>query len=213
MINIDRKISNYLKAIAIIFVIFFDHIFGGTFSLITSVPFGAGAVNIFLILSGYGLYVSYCSKGLNVKSYWSKKIDTIFIPYTIITVIYFVYLRFIGTNVSFYILLKNILCIDFQRHIDGTMWYMSFLLIWYMVFFFVFYFGFPKIFKILIMFFGGCVFHQYIFNNIFDVCSWQFSVNAFAFPTGILIGYVFEILNKLTKIIDINKYVKFIKTY
>jgi len=94
----------------------------------------------------------------------------------------------LGLNV----LIRNIFCIDYARNIDGTMWYMSFLLLWYIAFFLIFYFNFPIILKIMGLITLGYCFREYS-NNIFEACAWQFSINAFAFPIGVTLGYCHEL--------------------
>lgn len=122
-----------------------------------------------------------------------------FVPYAVTTVIYWIFFkRQLGLNV----LIKNILCIDYFRNIDGTMWYMSFLLLWYSLFCIVFYFDFPIIFKCVILFGAGYYFMTSSYS-FFESCAWQFSVNAFSFPIGVLIGYLHGILNDLKKNITV----------
>jgi len=212
---LQREVTEYLRAIAILAVVV-GHILGGKFGLISTdvtAILGIGGVTVFLLLSGYGLYSSYCSNGINGKEYWSKKICKVFIPYAVITIVYFVYMFLRGRSVGLIVLLNNILCIDYTRSIDGTMWYMSFLLIWYLLFFMVFYFRFPKSAKVVLLFLFSTAFVRYWMHDIFGDCSWQFSANAYAFPCGVLLGYLFEKLSVLSsrfKLHNLKKYGKIV---
>lgn len=76
VLEIKRRPSEYIRGIAIVFVVL-GHILGGTFGMIdthiTSI-LGIGGVTIFLLLSGYGLYQSYQKSGLQGSAYWDKKL-------------------------------------------------------------------------------------------------------------------------------------------
>lgn len=196
--SIDRTTSGYLRAVSILLVIL-GHLLGGKYGVIstqTQALMGNGGVTIFLLLSGYGLYASWQAKGLNAKTYWSGKINRIFLPYIAVTVLYYLYLLWIGTDLGAGILLDNLLCLDFQRHMDKTMWYMSFLLIWYIVFFVLFYFDYPTPAKIGLLVVVGFAFRDYWLKDVFADCTWQFYTHAFSFPLGVLMGYGMELANR-----------------
>lgn len=98
VLEINRISSEYLRGLAIVFVVL-GHILGGTFGVIdehTTSLLGIGGVNIFLLLSGYGLYCSYRKNGVQGKKYWDKKIEKVFIPYAVITVVYYLYMMLLG---------------------------------------------------------------------------------------------------------------------
>ena len=196
--EIKRLPSEYLRGLAITFVVL-GHILGGTFGVIdthiTSI-LGIGGVTIFLLLSGYGLYQSYRKNGLQGKAYWDKKIEKVFWPYAVITVIFYIYMLFRGNAPGSGALVSNILCVDYTRTMDGTMWYMSFLLIWYLAFFCVFFFKGPLAGKIFMLMLIGYAFQNYWLKDIFKGCAWQFSTNALAFPLGVALGYLMELYNR-----------------
>ena len=197
MISIDQKQSEYIRGIAIVFVVL-GHILGGFKVLDANITniLGIGGVTMFLFLSGYGLYRSYQKNGLQFKAYWDKKIEKVFLPYAVITVVYYLYMKLIGTAPGFPALLSNILCVDYTRKIDGTMWYMSFLLLWYIAFFFVFYFKTPMVWRVGLLALLGCAFYRYWLKDTFASCAWQFSVNAFSFPIGVGFGYFADLVNR-----------------
>lgn len=196
--EIKRVPSEYLRGLAIVFVVL-GHILGGTFGIIdghiTSI-LGIGGVTIFLLLSGYGLYQSYQKNGLQGRAYWDKKIEKVFIPYIIITVIFYVYMLLRGIAPGYIALLRNILCIDYTRTMDGTMWYMNFLPIWYLAFFCVFYFKGSTAGKVGFLLLLGFAFRSYWLKDIFKDCAWQFFTNAFAFPLGVGLGYAMDLYNR-----------------
>lgn len=198
ILEIKRTPSEYIRGIAIVFVVL-GHILGGTFGIInthiTSI-LGIGGVMIFLLQSGYGLYQSYQKNGLQGRTYWNKKLEKVFLPYSIITGIYYLYMMLRGTAPGYVALLRNILCIDYTRTMDRTMWYMSFLLLWYIAFFCVFYFKGATVVKVSMLLLFGLAFHSYWLKDTFEQCAWQFSTNAFAFPFGVALGYAMNLYNR-----------------
>lgn len=196
--NISRETTTQMKGIAIFCVILghvLNYCIGSSISNISAL-LGTGGVWVFLILSGYGVYCSYEKKGLDIKTYWNSKINNVFIPYIIVTLLYYLYLRVTGRQVGLQVLLKNFLCLDFERNIDATMWYMSFLLIWYVLFFLIYYFDFSKLLKMGILFICAYCFQKGYYGAYFADCNWQFIINAYAFPTGVLVGYIIHYMNK-----------------
>ncbi len=184
----SMKNTQAVKGIAIILVIA-AHAMGNFFHVSTDYTnyLGTGGVCLFLILSGYGLYRSYRRNGLH-RDFWDKKINKVFVPYWGVTCLFGIYLRSSHT-----ILLKNLLCIDYDRNYDGTMWYMSLLLIEYIAFFMIFYFAGMDIIKITMLFIVGVVIKEN--TNVFRGCGWQFSHNWLSFPLGVALGYVSSLVS------------------
>lgn len=182
---LTRNQTSILKAIAIAVVIL-GHIQGHFFNVSEYKRniLGTGGVCLFLILSGYGLYMSWHKNSINVE-FWNKKINKILVPYWGTTIVYVV---LFSRDISKTILLKNMFCVDYSRTIDGTMWYMSLLFIWWGIFFCVFYFKAFQEIKIILLF----LFAFFLKENaaIFKSCEWQFIQNAFSFPIGVALGYV-----------------------
>ena len=77
LLNLDNNKSLFLKGIAILLVLI-GHTFGSNYKL------GVFGVNLFLILSGYGIYKSFNKNGL--KDYFKKKIEKVYIPYLLVTI-------------------------------------------------------------------------------------------------------------------------------
>lgn len=203
--SIDRAASDYLRAVAIILVIL-SHLLYGKFDWISTQAaslMGTGGVSIFLLLSGYGLYCSWQSKGMDGKSYWSGKLRKVFLPYMIITALYWLYLLWIGVSLKGGVLLENLLCIDFDRNMDETMWYMSFLLIWYFLFFLLFYFNWPTPAKIGLLLAFGFAFRSHWLKETFAGCAWQFHIHAYTFPLGVLMGWGMDLANRKLKDVSV----------
>lgn len=125
---LNKNCTSELKGIAILLVIS-NHI-----GLIRE---GAWGVSLFLILSGFGLTLSYYKNGLD--GYLKKRVSKVLIPYTILTFIW-ILLDFILFKKT-YGVVKSVLCIlglGFKSPVDSSMWYITYLLIWYIVFYVIF---------------------------------------------------------------------------
>ncbi|MBS6711888.1 MAG: acyltransferase family protein [Ruminococcus sp.] len=58
----------------------------GQYSNVNGIEYPAGVgVSLFLILSGYGLAMSYSKNGL--AHYWTKKIQRVWIPYVFVQLV------------------------------------------------------------------------------------------------------------------------------
>lgn len=122
--QIDKHATTFLKGIAILLVILghMGYIYNG----------GAWGVNLFLMLSGYGIFKSYLSG--NKKGYFSKKIIKIFIPYFLVTLFVIIY-NYIKYKISLKTIIFSLLGIDFGYICDRTMWYISFIFVEYIIFY------------------------------------------------------------------------------
>lgn len=92
---------------------------------------GAIGVDLFLIISGFGLYHSYTnSKGHN---YWLKRIKAVYFPYLYCTVIFLPIHILLGTELDYKSVVISLLGQDFGFNIDPTMWYISFIFFMYVI--------------------------------------------------------------------------------
>ena len=151
--KISREESNILRAIAIMSVIIthangwahaFDKIPLLNNGKLTSFAC-QGGMALFLILSGYGLYKSYISKGLS--GYWDNKFKKIFAPAIIIQVLWFLLCGIMNGNLISQLasprdtLFAELMCLNQLNDVEGTMWYLSYLFFCYMSFFIFFSFA------------------------------------------------------------------------
>ncbi|MBE5823708.1 MAG: acyltransferase [Butyrivibrio sp.] len=148
--SISREESKILKAIAIMSVIF-AHGYGwaGAFACVPIINsrrlltfFVQCGLTLFLFLSGYGVYHSYSEKGFG--AYWNNKIDKVFVPATIIQLVWCLVLFLCNSKSlvlgegEWYELFLDIICVNPHNRADGTMWFLSFLLFCYLSFYFFF---------------------------------------------------------------------------
>ena len=115
--------TNVLKGIAISLIIICH--FGNHYTRFTTSLGGIG-VAIFLILSGYGLSISY-KKKQQLKNYWKKRFKSVFIPYFIVEFFRFIFVK----DLSFTDFILDILLIRPQCPLG---WYLNYLILWYITF-------------------------------------------------------------------------------
>lgn len=114
------------KGVAILLVILchFMGKFGG--GIVWFTPLGGIGVSIFLIVSGYGLSISWLTS--RHANWWRKRIIAVFLPYILCQLIF--YWPFHNFSVLSFVL--DILLIN-PKYING--WYLSYILMWYVLFY------------------------------------------------------------------------------
>lgn len=183
-LTITKELTAELKGIAILMVIIghLSQIFGTSFLNYM----GAFGVGIFLFISGYGLTLSFESKGLD--NFFKKRIVTVWMPYAIVTFVLIILSYFQGITFDAKTNLLLILGFDYNRSIDPTMWYISFILLWYVLFYIVFKFIKDNRLKALFFVICGVAFYKMQFPSILADLSWQWEIHAFTFPLGVIVA-------------------------
>lgn len=185
-LEIDKETSTVLKGIAILLVILThypkDALTGTMFN-----GLGGWGVSIFLFLSGYGLYLSYSKNGL--KNYWIKKLKKIYIPFIVAMIVQTI-IQVIVLKINFKIqdLLPSLFGVNPSNIIDGSMWYISYLIIWYILFYIIFIIKIPEKIKLIILFFSTLLVYYIATSQIFY--SGGASLYTLLFPLGVLYGYM-----------------------
>ena len=119
---LSKDNSALLKGFAIILILL------GHLGIAPTAYYG---VAIFLIVSGYGLYISFEKNGLNC--FFRKRLFKVLIPYWIVTILWILIDYILELNVySKKELLFSFL--GFFNKIDVTMWFISFIIFWYVCF-------------------------------------------------------------------------------
>ena len=160
--------TNLLKGIAAILIVI-SHI-GNKYGIRYFTPLGGIGVSVFLMLSGYGLLLSYKKKGLN--NFLARRFSGILIPYWIVVIIY----SFINIDIfNIYDFIMQILLI---KTIPYT-WFVQYIIILYIAFYVIFKI-FPENYKIKIFIFLSTII---IFLNNGIVAE-----QAYSFIIGIIIA-------------------------
>lgn len=202
MINLTKEKSLILKGFAILFVLL-----GHTNYLYNA---GAWGVNLFLILSGYGLLSSYYIN--NNKNFFKNKFLKIYLPFLLVIIIQLLY--YLITNsfkVNLNVIIYSVLGLDFNYMYDKTMWYISFIFFNYFIFYFLLLIlgGIIKkqkirsIILILIEFIIGFFIWKGFGNCNIWSCSAGTILYGFAFPIGLLLRFLsdFKINSKIKHIL------------
>ena len=144
-----------------------------------------GGMTLFLFLSGYGLFVSFLENG--IERYWDNKIKKVYIPAAIIQLIWLIicctfngksYFENEMSRLSFF---SELLCINQNNEIDGSMWYLSYLLFCYLYFYFYVHIPIKNIAIV------RCL-YLILFALLSDF-FWPYAANyVIAFPLGIMIA-------------------------
>lgn len=121
---LSRTHTDILRAIAMMLIILCHAASAAGAKVFT--PVGGMAVAIFLILSGYGITVSYMKNGL--KHFWKKKITRIWLPYLLLLLVVAITGEYNGrmTPLNFSL---DVLCLR------TSYWFISFLIYNYVLFF------------------------------------------------------------------------------
>ena len=113
--------TTIMRGVAILMVVI--HHLSLWFGTNVLTPWGGGGVAIFMILSGYGLTMSYQKSG--VRRYWWKRIVGIFIPWLIVIILTMQPWNLLGHQWFW----KYLFFIDYGP------WYMQYLFVWYILFY------------------------------------------------------------------------------
>lgn len=125
-LELSKGASNFLKGLAILFVLL-GHIEIGY-------NFGSYGVALFLLLSGYGLYLSYEKNG--VQHFFSKRFFRVCFPYLFVTMLWITIDFFLKVPLDWKSILSSISMV--YPTIDQTMWYIPFILSWYLIFYVIY---------------------------------------------------------------------------
>ena len=194
--EMSHSYTDELKGLAVLMIVFShigyflftDHRF--LFPL--SVSAGVG-VNIFLVLSGFGLTLSANKKKLGIFEFYKKRFKNIFIPMwivfsLIILLDYFLLNKTYGTNVIIRSLLGFYPYADIYLAINSPLWYFSFILFYYLMFPLV-YSNKRKLISVLVVLVLSYFVTTLKLPIDKDVLK-LYKLHFLAFPLGMFIAYV-----------------------
>ncbi|EAY5229027.1 acyltransferase [Salmonella enterica subsp. enterica serovar Hull] len=143
-------------------------------------------VSVFLLMSGYGLFLSEKRNGL--KDFLKKRFSSVYIPFVVATFLIGV-LNEVSYK-SFIDVLKTVLFINPTLPVDGTMWFIYFICFWYLAFYIIFKALKNDALRISILFFISVFISKIGTVEGVENLTYQSSLHAFSFPAGVLLGYV-----------------------
>ncbi len=136
--NLVSKYRTQLMGISMLWIMLFHNFFKWTDSnwVKTLIDHGNVGVDIFLFLSGVGLYYSYEKKG-NIGEYYKRRIVRLLIPYFVLAISFFFWVvRFEGGEYSF---LSYISQVAFIKHNVNTTWFIPCILVLSLLFPIIYY--------------------------------------------------------------------------
>lgn len=139
--NIFSKYREVLMGMAILSVLIFHYTddcyaFGINYSGIVKyyrVYIGSSGVDIFLLLSGLGLYYSF-SKNSNIKDFYCKRFKRILIPYFMIAIPIYIWYDFVYLSDGIIGFIKNLFFITLFTSGNVLFWYIFFIIVCYLLF-------------------------------------------------------------------------------
>lgn len=179
---ITKESTLEIKGIAILMVII-GHVSSRYGSSVLNYM-GAFGVALFLFISGYGLVMSYNKNGLN--NFFKKRFINVFIPYVAITTIWIIFDLIKGKIYSLKTYVLLLIGFDYNRTIDETMWYISFILLWYIIFYIIFKCTNKNLLRVILLFSVSFIFYKFQETGIMMNFSWQWYLHAFTFPIGVV---------------------------
>ena len=148
----------------------------------------------FLLLSGLGLYYSF-KKNSDVRSFYRKRINRLFIPFLIISLPFYLERSF-AYNQSVGDFLLNITALHFWFAGNDGMWYISVSLLLYFVFPFIYKYVFKNNEQVVLrgisivsFFILFCISVNYLFPSYYELTGIGLSQIPM-FGVGVLIGYL-----------------------
>lgn len=184
---LDIGITDQLKGISIILIVF-GHLCSIGFINLPSLKYlGAQGVSIFLILSGYGLTKSYLKKGFD-ENFFVRRFKTVLLPYIVVTGATIV-LGYVTNKIVIpkEFILPSILGLNTQ--IDPTMWYISFIFLWYLAFYTIFTLRICNYAKFNLLFLFSFILKVTLLpNSTILNAPYEYSLHAFSFPIGTLVA-------------------------
>jgi peptidoglycan/LPS O-acetylase OafA/YrhL len=192
-LRLDQTGTTQLKGIAILLVLI-SHLANMNFISLPSIfkYSGAWGVAIFLILSGYGLAQSYLKDGVK-SNFLSRRFNKVLLPYAVVTALWiFIGSALNGTVYPLNTMALSLVGLDFNYSVDPTMWFVTFIALWYLSFYIVFKLPVQDILKIGTLFALAYVIKTYAMDVVPNRIYWQWSIHAYAFPAGVLVGMAYR---------------------
>ena len=205
------SLTTELKGLAIIMIVL-SHI--GYF-LVTDTRFlwplsimaGVG-VNLFLLLSGYGLTASQMKKDLSIWQFYKKRLLKLFVPFWLVLIVFFALDFFAlhhgySLSYTFKAFLGIFTHADLYEDINSPLWYFTFIIGYYLLFPLVFIKKKPWLTAIILCAAGYLL--LYVSPASLDYVIHLYRIHVIAFPLGILAAWGVtklknpEILEKLSR--------------
>lgn len=191
------NVSQELKGFAILTIVF-AHV---AYALVSDTSFlnplstmaGVG-VNLFLILSGYGLMVSAMRKPLSVGQFYKRRLLNLFVPFWICLAAFFAIDYFwLHLNYGLVYMIKAFFGFfthaDLYQDVNAPFWYFSWIVLYYLLFPLIFIKKNPWLSAIIMYVLTFALIQAQ--PHFLDQVIHLYRVHVIAFPLGMLMGWFF----------------------
>lgn len=192
------SVSQELKGLAILTIVFahISYVLVNDSTFLAPIATMAGVgVNLFLILSGYGLVSSAIKKPLSVGQFYKRRLLNLFIPFWICLTIFFALDYFwLHLNYGAVYMIKAFFGIfthaDLFQDVNAPFWYFSWIVMYYLLFPLLYIKKAPWISAILMYILPFALIQ--LQPHFLDQVIHLYRVHVIAFPLGMLIGWFFN---------------------
>ena len=202
------SVTNELKGLGILTVVFahFTYMKVNNWEFLYPLSTIAGVgVDLFLLMSGFGLTVGMMKKPMGVLDFYKKRVIKIFIPFWIALIIMFIAdFIFLDKNYGFMYMLKSALgffpTADGFADVNSPFWYITWMMMFYILFPLFFIKKAPWITAILLAVVASIIGGL---NPLELGSNWLHRLHSVAFSIGILMAYFLAIKpNETNKLVD-----------
>ncbi|MFA5154825.1 MAG: acyltransferase [Patescibacteria group bacterium] len=167
-----------------------------------SIAAGVG-VNLFLLLSGFGLTASQLRKDLSVWEFYKRRLSKIYAPFWLVLSVFFI-LDWLVRHIAYgwpYVVRSFaglFLHADLYQDVNSPLWYLTFILGYYLLFPWVFSKSRPWL-SAFVLYLAGYLL-VYFQPHYFDNVIYLYKVHIIAFPLGVLAAWAVAKLGKADKL-------------
>lgn len=192
------SVSQELKGLAILAIVFahvaYALVSDNSFLYPLSIIAGVG-VDLFLILSGYGLTVSALNKELSKKEFYKKRLLNLYVPFWICLIIFFVLdYFFLKINYGSAYIIQSLLGFfnraDLYLDVNSPFWYFTWIIFYYLIFPWLFIKKYPWFSAILIYLTSFLLINLKL--DFLAQVSHLHRLHLIAFPLGIFLAWLFN---------------------
>ena len=192
------SVSQELKGLAILTIVFahvgYELVSDSRFLSPLSTMAGVG-VNLFLMLSGYGLIISSLKKPSSVWQFYKRRLAKLYVPFWICLITFFTLDFFwLHLNYGLVYMIQAFFGIfsraNLYLDVNAPFWYFTWIVIYYLIFPWLLIRKAPWLTAILIYLatLAIILWPPYFLSNVF----YLYRVHLMAFPLGILLGWFFN---------------------
>jgi peptidoglycan/LPS O-acetylase OafA/YrhL len=208
------SVSQELKGLAILAIVFahvaYALVSDNSFLYPLSIIAGVG-VDLFLILSGYGLAVSALKKELSKKEFYKKRLLNLYIPFWICLVIFFILdylllkINYGGIYIvqSFFGFFNRA---DLYLDVNSPFWYFTWIIFYYLIFPWLFIKKYPWFSAVLVYLLSFFIVSLKL--DLFSQVNHLHRLHLIAFPLGIILAWLFNYSFIWKKIVAIFEVIK-----